>query len=63
MINMITDEYKASFLKTSRKVKRGQGPFLEIPLLSVYEKPEEDTYVKEQQDSCLLNIPIYSFSM
>lgn len=49
MINMITDEYKASFLKTSRKVKRGQGPFLEIPLLSVYEKPEEDTYVKEQQ--------------
>lgn len=44
---MITHRYKASFLKTSRKFKIGQSPFLEVPLLSVYENPE-DTRKKEE---------------
>lgn len=47
---MITDEYKASFLKTSKKVERGLGPFLEVALLSVYENPD-NIYVKEQHIS------------
>lgn len=48
MIYMITHGYKASFLKTSRNVKIGRGPFLEVPLLSVYENPG-DTCEKEER--------------
>lgn len=48
MINKFTDKDKARFLRISENVKWGQGPFLAVPLLSVYENPEDYTYTKEQ---------------
>lgn len=51
---------KPLFKKPQERLREAKVHFLEVPLLSVYENPEEDTYVK---DSCLLNIPIHSFSM